>query len=64
MTARIIFDRREIVIVTPRSMPDTKDSRAALHRELDDALDELLAHDKRAPEPEGPGRIADDEEAA
>ncbi len=58
MAARIHFDRREVTITPPRPIPPVE-QRAMLHRELDEALDELLAHDARPPLPEGPGRIAD-----
>ena len=58
MSVRIVFDRREVTITPPRPVP-TKEQRAVLHRELDDALDELLAYDERPAVPQGPGRIAD-----
>ena len=61
MTARVVFDRREVTITPPRPVPP-KDQRAVLHRELDDALDELLAYDERPAVSQGPGRIADAEE--
>ena len=58
MTARIRFDLRQIMINPPRPVP-TNEQRAVLHRELDDALDELLAYDGRPAVPQSPGRIAD-----
>ena len=59
MPARIDFGHREIVIAVP--LPSVEaDLRVTLHRELDTALDALLMHDAKPPEPEGPGRIADE----
>ncbi len=59
MSARIVC--REIVIGgIPTPVPPA-DQRAALHRELDAALDAIAENDLRPEEPHGPGRIADAE---
>ena len=60
MPARIDFGRREITVAVPRPTPD-HDLRVVLHRELDTALDALLAQDEKAGQPQGLGRLADDE---
>lgn len=62
MSARVDLPRREIVIGgLPRPIPP-QDQRAALHRELDAALDAVAENDKRPDEPQGLGRIADHEQ--
>ncbi len=62
MSARLDFQRREIIIGgLPNPIP-SYDQRVALHRELDAALDGIAENDKRPDEPHGPGRIADHEE--
>lgn len=61
MAAKIDVGTRKITLDVPELIP-SREARAALHRLLDEALDAFL--EPKLIEPEGPGRIADQEAAA